>query len=177
MATAIHPQHLTMPSHPNLLLHRLLHCGDGTWQREYAQLHSSILAGRAEPRYLLTHGQNGAQRMTWQLDPAECQLSQASWPQTVHNASGTWPQQPGRQHVSAGMLAVMVESRDTSGKAASRWSRRRLHGGAAGLADSLVGAITLFWVAVLQRRAFAMKFGDEGAYEWAFDQPHINWTW
>ena len=47
----------------------------------------------------------------------------------------------------------------------------------AGLADSLVGAVTLFWVAVLQRRAFAMKFGAFGAYEWAFDQPHINWTW
>jgi hypothetical protein len=40
-----------------------------------------------------------------------------------------------------------------------------------------VGAVTLFWVAVLQRRAFAMSFGDLGAYEWAFEQPHINWTW
>jgi hypothetical protein len=40
-----------------------------------------------------------------------------------------------------------------------------------------VGAVTLFWVAVLQRRAFAMSFGEMGAYEWAFDQPHINWTW
>lgn len=47
----------------------------------------------------------------------------------------------------------------------------------AGLADSLVGAVTLFWVAVLQRRAFAMSFGDLGAYEWAFDQPNVNWTW
>ena len=40
-----------------------------------------------------------------------------------------------------------------------------------------MGAVTLFWVAVLQRRAFAMSFGEMGAYEWAFDQPHINWTW
>lgn len=47
----------------------------------------------------------------------------------------------------------------------------------AGLADSLVGAVTLFWVVVLQQRAFAMRFGKFGAYEWAFDQPNINWTW
>ena len=47
----------------------------------------------------------------------------------------------------------------------------------AGLADSLAGAVTLFWLAVLQRRAFAMQFGPLGWYEWAFDQPNFNWTW
>ena len=48
---------------------------------------------------------------------------------------------------------------------------------AVGLADSLAGAVTLFWLAVLQRRAFAMQFGPLGWYEWAFDQPSFNWTW
>ena len=58
------------------------------------------------------------------------------------------------------------------------WLHVRVSVSAAGLADSLVGAVTLFWVAVLQRRAFFMTFGDSrGRYEWAFDQPNINWTW
>jgi hypothetical protein len=51
----------------------------------------------------------------------------------------------------------------------------QFHG--AGLGDSLRGAVTLFWLAVLQQRAFAMQFGELGAYEWAFDQPHFNWSW
>ncbi len=45
------------------------------------------------------------------------------------------------------------------------------------LADSLLGAVTLFYVAVLQRRAFFMQFGDGGRYEWAFSSPNVNWTW
>lgn len=39
---------------------RLLHCGDGGWQREYRKLHCDILAGRAQPRHLLAIGENGA---------------------------------------------------------------------------------------------------------------------
>lgn len=38
---------------------RILNCGDGSWQREYAQLHRDILAGRSEPRFLLALGENG----------------------------------------------------------------------------------------------------------------------
>lgn len=46
-----------------------------------------------------------------------------------------------------------------------------------GLADSMVGAISMLYVAVLQRRAFFMTFGGKAKYEWAFSQPHVNWTW
>ena len=79
------------------------------------------------------------------------------------------------QHAVADMMPAeepLLETPAAKGRKAGS-----VCGGAAGLADSLVGAVTLFWVAVLQRRAFAMKFGAFGAYEWAFDQPHINWTW
>lgn len=46
-----------------------------------------------------------------------------------------------------------------------------------GLADSLLGAVTMLYIAVLQRRAFFMDFGQYRKYEWAFSSPHINWTW
>lgn len=50
--------------------------------------------------------------------------------------------------------------------------------GVNGLADSLTGATTMFYLAVLQNRAFKMTFGvadvDYGA---AFTQPNVNWTW
>lgn len=46
-----------------------------------------------------------------------------------------------------------------------------------GLADSLVGPVTLLFVAMLQKRAFILTFGDGGQYEWAFSSPNINWTW
>lgn len=160
------------------MLHRLLHCGDGTWQREYAQLHSGILAGRAAPRYLLAHGQNGGQRTDLYLlstgSTVLASLLGALCPNTRVALGQSSP------HVSLPMLARWQQSRDRTHQ--QQWPqpgrrKRRVCGGAAGLADSLVGAVTLFWVAVLQRRAFAMKFGAEGAYEWAFDQPHINWTW
>lgn len=46
-----------------------------------------------------------------------------------------------------------------------------------GLADSLVGLVTQLFVALLQRRAFFLTFGNNGQYEWAFSSPNINWTW
>lgn len=49
--------------------------------------------------------------------------------------------------------------------------------GVNGLVDALFGTITMLYVAVLQRRAFFMTFGDGASYEWAFEQPSINWTW
>lgn len=48
--------------------------------------------------------------------------------------------------------------------------------GTGGLADSLAGAITLFWVALLTNRAFLMDMGDGIKYEFAYDQPTINWS-
>ena len=158
------------------MLRRLLHCGDGTWQREYAQLHSSILAGRAEPRYLLAHGQNGVQqiRLTYKCTPCP----QAVRRYDVEHASGAGFGAVSKCQVSACRRRHDAGRGTTAGNTSSKGRKAgSVCGGAAGLADSLVGAVTLFWVAVLQRRAFAMKFGAFGAYEWAFDQPHINWTW
>lgn len=33
--------------------------------------------------------------------------------------------------------------------------------------------MTLLFVALLQRRAFFLTFGDHGRYKWAFTSPHI----
>lgn len=49
--------------------------------------------------------------------------------------------------------------------------------GQGGLADALVGPVTQLFVALLQRRAFFLSFGDAGRYEWAFVSPNVNWTW
>lgn len=51
---------------------RLLHCGDGRWQRDYAQLHSDIVAGEAGPRYLLAEGQNGTPRIRQPVSTPKC---------------------------------------------------------------------------------------------------------
>jgi hypothetical protein len=45
-----------------------------------------------------------------------------------------------------------------------------------GLADSLRGAVTVFWFAVLTRRAFFMWLPVGNQYEWAFNHKFINWT-
>jgi hypothetical protein len=162
------------------MLHRLLHCGDGAWQREYAQLHDGILAGREEPRYLLAHGQNGVQQVDLHLRYTTIRLSQASWPNDmdIRPALGQGSPDVSMHAIYCWHGGSEVKRRKLQQQMPqARHAKSRVHGGAAGLADSLVGAVTLFWVAVLQRRAFAMKFGAFGAYEWAFDQPHINWTW
>jgi hypothetical protein len=44
---------------------RFLSCGDGSWQREYAQLHRDIIASRSEPRFLLALGENGGHLSTF----------------------------------------------------------------------------------------------------------------
>lgn len=41
------------------LLCRTLHCGNGDWQRDYAQLHARMLRKEIDPRYIVAHGENG----------------------------------------------------------------------------------------------------------------------
>ncbi len=52
-----------------------------------------------------------------------------------------------------------------------------------GLADSVIAAVSLLFVAILQKRALFLSFASSamsaGAYEWALRSPNggINWTW
>jgi hypothetical protein len=48
--------------------------------------------------------------------------------------------------------------------------------GERGLADSIRGHVTQFWIAVLTGRAFLMALPKGNRYEWAFMSPNINWT-
>lgn len=72
--THVHMQHvfLSRKIFPLAWNRRLLHCGDGSWQREYSKLHRDILAGEAPPRYLLAQGQNGAEMRC-------CHIVTVSW--------------------------------------------------------------------------------------------------
>ena len=48
----------------------------------------------------------------------------------------------------------------------------------AGLADSLIKAVWVFYYALLTNRAFLLGFppSQEAKFEWAYDAPNINWT-
>lgn len=61
-----------------------------------------------------------------------------------------------------------------SGKRPARWLISTC---GSGLADCLSGAITSFYVALLTQRAFVLFHSNPDLhYEWAYNQPHINWT-
>ncbi len=62
-----------------------------------------------------------------------------------------------------------------SGNAAPRYAVSVHH---AGLADSLVKAVWVFYYALLTDRAFLLGFPptQDAHYEWAYEGPNVNWT-
>jgi hypothetical protein len=139
------------------------HFGDTIPVMQDAALRQRRLAARlcAAPREDAAQGDR---------PPLHCRTRRERWGLQGLPSPNWWQQ---LQLVPTFCVWCGSSSKSANLRAAKEWPHF-----ATGLADSLVGAVTLFWVAVLQRRAFFMTFGDSrGRYEWAFDQPNINWTW
>jgi len=77
---------------------------------------------------------------------------------------GSW-QQAYRQYASE-MLQLPPEMQRLAVFSAER----------SGLCDRLTSAVTIFYVALLTKRAFKIEWKNLAPLESAFDQPNINWT-
>eukprot|EP00887_Chlorella_sp_A99_P002550 scaffold6.g2550.t1 len=92
-------------------------------------------------------------------------VQQSGWAQAhlYEGSCGTW------QTRYAGLHARVLSRHEVQ--------RYVVAAGTGGLADSLVGAITLFYFALLTDRAFQLDMGNGQQYAWGFRAPRVNWTY